>query len=151
MSASGQRLLYTQLQLPVFQNRMYDSAIDATNCTKGDVRLVEDLESGLVFNQAFNPELMTYDAHYQNEQGVSPLFRAHLESAADIVERHMGRSGLVEIGCGKGFFLEMLLARGFDVTGYDPAYEGVNPWVVRRYFSAGIGIQAWGLVLRHVL
>ena len=151
MNPARQRLLYMQDQLPVFQNRMYDTEAEARNCPKGDVHLVEDLDSGLVFNQAFCPDLMTYDAHYQNEQGVSPLFRVHLESVAGIVERGMGRNELVEVGCGKGFFLEMLLAKGFDVTGYDPTYEGSNPRVLRHHFQPGIGIRARGLVLRHVL
>jgi hypothetical protein len=47
--------------------------------------------------------------------------------------------------------LEMLLARGIDVTGFDPAYEGSNQRVQRRYFEPGSGIRAKGLVLRHVV
>jgi hypothetical protein len=63
----------------------------------------------------------------------------------------MGRESLVEVGCGKGFFLEMLLAKGFDVIGFDPTYEGKNPKVLRHYFAPGVGIRAKGLVFRHVL
>lgn len=145
------RLLYEQRELPIFQNRMYDSAAQARACPKGDMRLVEDLRTGLVYNAAFRAELMTYDDHYQNEQGVSELFRQHLESVAAIVDRTMGRAGIVEVGCGKGFFLEMLLARDFDITGFDPTYEGDNPRVRKTYFQPGSGIEAEGLVLRHVL
>lgn len=144
-------VLYEQLQLPIFQNRMYDSEAEAVNCPKGDIRLVEDLGTGLVHNAAFRPELMAYDAHYQNEQGVSGVFKQHLEAVAGIVERCLGREELVEVGCGKGFFLEALLARDFDVTGFDPTYEGDNPRVRKHYFEPGLGIQARGLVLRHVL
>jgi SAM-dependent methyltransferase len=145
------KLLYEQPQLPIFQNRMYETEAEAKACPRGNVRLVEDQDSGLVYNAAFRPELMNYDAHYQNEQAVSPLFQAHLGSVAQIIERTMGRDSIVEVGCGKGSFLEMLLAKGYDVTGFDPTYEGHNPRVMKRYFAAGLGINAKGLVLRHVL
>jgi SAM-dependent methyltransferase len=145
------RELYTQTGLPVFQNRMYDSIEDARNCPKGDIRLVEDLATGLVSNVVFCPELMDYDANYQNEQGVSRLFRSHMEGIASLIESKMGPARLVEVGCGKGTFLEMLLARNMDVVGYDPTYEGDNPLVQREYFTEALGITGDGLILRHVL
>jgi hypothetical protein len=55
------------------------------------------------------------------------------------------------VGCGKGFFLELLVQKGFEITGFDPTYEGRNPRVLRRNFESGIGIHADGLILRHVL
>lgn len=149
--SDAMRVLYEQQQLPIFQNRMYNSAKEAHECPRGDLRLVEDLGSGLVYNASFRPELMRYDDHYQNEQALSPLFHAHLESVADIIERQIGRSSLIEVGCGKGYFLELLAARGFDITGFDPTYEGANPRVQRHYFSPGVGIRGDALVLRHVL
>ncbi len=145
------RELYSIDQLPIFQNRMYDTEAEAKKCPKGDVRLVEDLQTGLVYNASFRPELMVYDEHYQNEQAVSPLFQEHLESVAKIVERTMGRHDLVEVGCGKGYFLEFLLQQGFDITGFDPAYEGTNTRIERHYFEPSLGIKASGLILRHVL
>jgi len=57
----------------------------------------------------------------------------------------------VEVGCGKGHFLETLQARGFDITGFDPAYEGSNPRVRKEYFSEGVMSPGRGLILRHVL
>lgn len=148
---SMERELYKVEQLPVFQNRMYDTADAAQNCPRGDMRLVQNLDTGLVYNAAFRPELMTYDANYQNEQAVSPLFTRHLEAVAEIVEHTMGREALVEVGCGKGTFLEMLNGRGCDIAGFDPTYEGANPRVRRHYFETGVGITARGLILRHVL
>jgi putative NADH-flavin reductase len=118
--------------------RPYDSELEAKACPKGDIRLVEDQNSGLVYNADFSPELMNYDAHYQNEQAVSPLFQMHLESVVQIVDRCMGRESIAEIGCGKGVFLEMLSAKGSDVSGFDPAYEGRNPRVSKTYFAPGV-------------
>jgi hypothetical protein len=145
------RELYSAAQLPVFQNRMYGSEAEARNCPLGDVRLVEDLNSGLVYNAAFRPELVVYDEHYQNEQAVSVQFRSHLEKVAGIVERELGKRSIVEVACGKGYFMEMLAERGFDITGFDPAYEGSNPAIEKRYFAADAGVVCEGLILRHVL
>lgn len=151
MTPPPTKQLYKIEQLPVFQNRMYDSATEARLCPKGDMILVENLETGLVYNDAFEPHLMKYDKHYQNEQAVSPFFRDHLESVAEIVEHTLGKEAIIEIGCGKGYFLEMLAAKGFDITGFDPTYEGLNPRVMKQYFTPALSIQAKGLVLRHVL
>lgn len=149
---SMQNLLYQQYRFPVFQNRMYEDRTAAFDCPKGDIQLVEDLETGLVYNAAFSPELMVYDRHYQNEQAVSPLFQQHLDRVAQLIDRWMGRDSLVEVGCGKGYFLELLLSRGFDITGFDPAYEGNNLRIRRNYFTSGVmNGHATGLILRHVL
>lgn len=148
---TGYNELYRVSDLPVFQNRMYPSREAARACTKGDMLLAEDLETGLVSNRAFRPELVEYDADYQNEQGNSPLFQHHLEVVADLVETHMGRDGLVEVGCGKGLFLQLLSTRGADIRGYDPTYEGDDPRIVREYFNKSLEITGRGLILRHVL
>lgn len=145
------RLLYKQDQLPIFQNRMYETKAEAIACPKADMRLVEDLDTGLVYNFQFKSELMNYDSNYQNEQALSPKFKEHLQSVSRVIERSMGRSNLVEVGCGKGYFLEILLNSGFEITGFDPTYEGDNERVRRCYFDPYSGILADGLILRHVL
>lgn len=144
-------LLYQQNDFPIFQNRMYETAEEARNCPKGDIKLIEDQQTGLISNAAFRAEFMVYDDNYQNEQAFSPLFEHHLNTVAHIVEQNMGRHCLVEVGCGKGYFLELLLNKGIDVTGFDPTYEGSNPHVKRKYFGPGIMEQSQGLILRHVL
>ena len=58
---------------------------------------------------------------------------------------------LVEVGCSKGFFFEMLLADGFDVTGFDPTYEGSNFRIVKEYFRPVSASHQRALILRHVL
>jgi SAM-dependent methyltransferase len=145
-------LLYRQNEFPVFQNRMYAARADAVACPKGDIQLVEDLGTGLVYNAAFCPEKMVYDRWYQNEQAVSSFFQQHLNMVAKLIGRWMGTKPLVEVGCGKGFFLEMLVARGMDVFGFDPAYEGDNPRIRPERFGPGV-MHGWakGLILRHVL
>lgn len=146
-----QREIYRAEQLPVFQNRMFPSAPAARGCTRGDVVLVQSLDTGLVFNRAFRPELMQYDADYQNEQGLSTAFKLHLDAVAAVIGRHFAVDSLIEVGCGKGLFLERLAALGFEITGLDPTYEGTNPHVIKEYFTPAIGLHAQGIVLRHVL
>jgi len=147
----NEKILYEVNEFPVFQNRMHSSFEEAIACPRGDICLVENLDTGLVYNDAFLPELMTYDADYQNEQAVSPRFQQHLEAMTKIIQQIMGQKDLVEVGCGKGFFLEMLLEQGVDVTGFDPTYEGDNPKIEKHYFEPGLGIKAKGIILRHVL
>lgn len=143
--------LYKQSDFPILQNRMYDSAHEARVCPRGDIRLVQDDDTGLIYNAAFRPEMMTYDATYQNEQAHSPLYKNHLEQVATIVERNLGTDGLVEVGCGKASFLELLQSRGCSITGFDTTYEGNNPAVQRRHFGDGVIVSASGIVVRHVL
>jgi hypothetical protein len=143
--------LYTQSDFPIFQNRMYSSSREAQNCARGDIRLVQDSSSGLVHNAAFRSDLMIYDADYQNEQAHSSSFKSHLDQVAGIVGQNLGTDSLVEVGCGKAYFLELLQSRGFSITGFDPTYEGDNPSVQRHYFDDSIGVSAKGIVLRHVL
>lgn len=148
---SEESVLYVAGQLPVFQNRMYDTFTEARHCLRGDMKLVQNMKTGLIYNAEFNPEVMVYDDHYQNEQAVSLVFQRHLIDVADIVLRNMGNSELVEVGCGKGYFLKQLLDKGCDVTGFDPAYEGDEPKVKKCYLPENLGFKAKGLILRHVL
>lgn len=145
------RVIYRAEQLPVFQNRMFDSEREAKNCVRGDVVLVQNCETGLIFNQTFKSCLMQYDVNYQNEQATSIVFQKHLQSVSQVIKRHFEAHSLIEVGCGKGSFLENLHKLGFEITGLDPTYEGSNPLVIKDYFSPEIGLRADGIILRHVL
>jgi len=52
----------------------------------------------------------------------------------EMVELIMGKQNLVEVGCGKGLFLEMLLNRNVDIVGFDPTYVGSNPRITKFFF-----------------
>jgi SAM-dependent methyltransferase len=143
--------LYRAEALPLFQNVTYATRAEAVSCATGDVVLVQDRRTGLVFNRAFRPELIVFDSRYQNEQALSAAFGAHLEAVADIVAAAASGGRVVEIGCGKATFLGMLARRGLQVFGYDPAYEGNHPMVARRLFDGRERLDADTIVLRHVL
>jgi SAM-dependent methyltransferase len=137
--------------LPVLQNRTFDDAQAARQSASADVILVQDDATGLVYNQAFAPDKLVYDSNYQNEQAHSAVFRQHLEAVERILARHFTGKHLIEVGCGKGYFLEMLSQLGYAITGVDPAYEGDNPAVIKDAFSPALGVSGDGVILRHVL
>ena len=145
------REVYKVEQLPVFQNRMYLTEREAQKCIKDDVVLVQDLKTGLVFNKFFNPQVMQYDESYQNEQAISLLFKSHLVDVSKIIIKNFTGFTLIEVGCGKGFFLELLRDIGFEITGFYPTYEGVNPRIINHYFTPELALHADGVILRHVL
>lgn len=95
--------------------------------------------------------LLEYDADYQNEQACSGVFQQHLEDVRAIIHRHFFGKSLIEVGCGKGYFLEYLHQAGYEIAGIDPAYDGNNPKVIKACFEASLGLSAEGLVLRYVL
>jgi SAM-dependent methyltransferase len=137
--------------MPVMQNRAFATAAEALATAVGDVVLVQNQRSGLIYNEAFDPSRLVYDEEYQNEQASSGVFRRHLTDVEAVIRRHWQAKSLIEIGCGKGYFLERLLAAGFTITGIDPAYQGTNPAIVRSRFEKGLGLSADGIILRHVL
>jgi hypothetical protein len=146
-----QREIFRVEKLPVLQNRVFDTADAARTSAVGDVVLVEDGKTGLVYNAAFDPSLISYDNAYQNEQACSEVFRKHLDEVVDIIGRHMRGQSLVEIGCGKGHFLNHLRSQNYTITGVDPAYEGDDPAIIKALFTRGLGLAPEGLILRHVL
>lgn len=144
------RELYRQSGFPVFQNKMYETREAARNCPRGNIEIIENQDTGMIYNAAFDPALVDYDSAYQNEQANSSVFEAHIDEVIGLVDQHMPGS-IVEVGCGKGFFLDKLLENGVNALGFDPTYEGDNEFVKREYFSKDIGYRGDGLILRHVL
>jgi hypothetical protein len=137
--------------VPLYQNKMYATPEAARGCPRGDVALVQDARSGLVHNAAFAPRLLQYDASYQNEQGHSDAFRGHLAQALAVVGRHFAGASVLEIGCGKGRFVELMRGHGLAARGMDAAYEGDADYIEAAHFGRGAGARAAAIVMRHVL
>ncbi|TVT85652.1 class I SAM-dependent methyltransferase [Pseudomonas sp. H3(2019)] len=143
--------LYRATGLPVLQNRTFADAASARASASADIVLVQDQVSGLIFNQAFDADKLSYDSDYQNEQAHSAEFKKHLSDVEAVIARHFEGQNLIEVGCGKGYFLEQLRDHGYAITGIDPAYEGSNADVIKAPFTRGLGLAADAVVLRHVL
>lgn len=151
--AAGLQRVYRAAGIPVFQNKVYPDLTQAREATTGDVELLACNHCGYVMNGAFDVNLMQYDVSYQNEQALSPTFDQYLDAVIDMLERQGFSEGrVVEVGCGKGSFLQKLWARGFTAQGFDTAYEGADPRIVCEYFGpqhADPDIDL--IVLRHTL
>ncbi|WP_034935618.1 class I SAM-dependent methyltransferase [Erwinia mallotivora] len=148
--SSAESLFYRE-NYPIFQNKMYNSHHEAVNCPKGDIDLATDPRTGIIFNRQFDESRVQYDKDYHNEQGLSQAFSQHLHDVAGRIIAAMGKKNIVEIGCGKGLFLDMLSEKGVEITGFDPTYSGDNPKIRPEYFTRDTPVSCDGIILRHVL
>lgn len=151
--STNTEIIYEQKGVPLLQNKVYPDEISAINAKLINVTLAQSLENGFVFSADFDESIIDYDQHYQNEQSNSPLFQKHLEEVYSILKKHemLGKK-IVEIGCGKAYFMNILLQKGEDITGFDPTYEGDSPRVIKDFFSdkySNIGAES--IILRHTL
>jgi hypothetical protein len=115
--------------VPVHQNLVHATRQDALQVTRGDLALTVCHECGFVFNSAFDGTKLMYGVDYDNTQYHSPYFIQYMtDLAAHLVnEKGVRNCQIVEVGCGKGFFLRMLLAdesSGNTGIGFDPSYVG---------------------------
>ena len=111
--ADEHQVLFEVDGLPLFQNKVYAEIEAALAAATGDILLRQCHSCGFVFNATFMPERMAYDENYQNEQSHSPAFARHLDAVAQLVIDAAGmQASVLEIGCGKGTFLNALRARG---------------------------------------
>jgi SAM-dependent methyltransferase len=143
--------LYDIKKQPVLQQKVYRTREEAISCLTGDICLAQDPATGIVSNISFDPSLVVYDENYACDQSVSDAFKKHLENVEGILSKHFKQDSVIEVGCGKGYFLEYLQARGYQILGFDKTYEGTNPSVSKSFFDHDSGVSANGLLLRHVL
>lgn len=145
--------------MPVHQNLRYGTREAALSAGVGRLRLAVCAGCGFIHNAAFDPALLRYEEHYENDQGYSDAFRAHLDA---LVGRVLGRvqdGVVVEVGCGQGQFLRRLVAEPGSRAvghGFDPSYRG--PEVAAegrlRFQRALYGpehVVADALLCRHVI
>lgn len=146
-------LIYEVQDIPVFQNKVYSSIEAAKNAQTAKVSLMLCQHCGFVFNSEFDMNIMNYDTQYQNEQAHSTYFQDYLNDIINLfVKKDFHKNRIIEIGCGKGYFLEKLQKHGFDIVGFDPAYEGDNPHIIKDYFSDKYShLNGEVIVLRHTL
>ena len=145
--------VFNQFNVPIFQNKVYPTEAEAQKAPIVNVELVQSLRSGFIFNKTFNPDVMNYDIHYQNEQANSPFFQNHLQEVLKLLLSFgIKDKKVVEIGCGKGVFFDIMLENQIDCIGFDPTYEGDNPRIVKEYFSEIYNdINAEVIIMRHTL
>ncbi len=111
--------------VPVNSVLLLDSRAEARSFPTGEIALGHCRGCAFVYNTAFDAARLEYSTRYEETQGYSPTFRAwHEALAARLVERHDLRGKrVVEVGCGKGEFLRLLVELGENHgVGFDPSY-----------------------------
>ncbi|MEM9710216.1 MAG: methyltransferase domain-containing protein [Pseudomonadota bacterium] len=111
--------------VPAHAVRLYKSRAEALSEPLGVLDLVGCQACGFVFNGAYNPSLHRYDAQYESTQSFSPAFNAfNRELAQSILDATTMSGPIVEIGCGNGELLALLLELDDrPMIGFDPAYS----------------------------
>ena len=112
--------------MPVSIGCQWPSTQEARDCAKGDISLSFCPGCGFVWNSAFDPSAMAYNESYDNSLDHSPVFRRYANNLAARLVKTYGLRGkeVIEIGCGKGNFLNLLCEAGCSRGyGFDPSYE----------------------------
>ena len=113
--------------VPTQDGRLWATRDEAMTSPRGDIRYAFCDRCGLVWNRAFDPSLLRFDAGYDINLAHSPQYRAFVDDECRRLVETYGLRGrgkrVLEIGCGKGTFLQALCEAG-DVTGigFDPTF-----------------------------
>ena len=144
--------------VPTLSNRLHETRAEARAAPTGELDLVACAACGFTYNRRFDPVLTAYDEGYENDQAGSPGFADYL---GDVRDRLLaGRADRVlEIGCGQGWLLESLVARGAGrivAVGYDTAWRPrplpARMHVKRAAFDAASPGTGFDLIYaRHVI
>ena len=127
----GMSPFYQVKGVPVHSVLLMPTREIAMNYPQGDLVLAFCRQCGFISNIAFDPGRHEYSSNYEETQGFSPTFNAfHRQLAAHLIDRYELRNKtVIEIGCGKGEFLNLLCELGSNRgIGFDPAYVSArNP------------------------
>lgn len=162
----GGRALKRFLQrsrVPVHQNLIMESQRAARDVVRGDLDLNICEECGFVSNRAFDLAKLSYGDQYDNTQSCSSYFESHMDRLVREIVDHQGMRDctIVEVGCGRGQFLRMLVEHpGANNTGFgfDPSYigpltsfDGRLQFRTSYYDDSCTDIAADVVVCRHVI
>ena len=106
---------------------LLETEAEAKAYTRGDMRMEFCNSCGFIANMAFDQKLTEYSGRYEETQGFSGTFnKFHKQLAEQLIERYdLHQKHIVEIGCGKGAFLNMVCELGNNSgAGFDPGYKG---------------------------
>lgn len=161
--AGGTVPFHHEARIPTNSCLLLDDRTEAEGYPRGSLELHRCAACGFIFNARFDVALAEYSARYEETQGFSARFN---DFARDLAKRWVddhdlhGRT-VLEIGCGKGEFLEMMceagVARGI---GIDPsAHPGRLQseaasrieWITDFYSESYAHLQADAIVCRHTL
>lgn len=144
--------------VPIFCNVLYDTRDEAAAARTGEIALVGCNRCGMVFNEAFDETLVTYEGSYENSLHFSPTFREYADDLAQYLADEYDLDGglVVEIGCGEGEFLARLCeVAGSRGLGFDPSFQGAvdhpNVEIVASELPDRLDSTPDLVIFRHVL
>lgn len=109
--------------IPVHSTRLLRSREEVARLPTGDLKLAFCPACEFVHNFAFDPSLLDYSGQCEESQAFSPRFETFLKTLTEgLIGRYdiRGKS-VLEIGCGKGDFLELICELGGNSgVGIDP-------------------------------
>ena len=161
--APGAEVFHHEPSVPANSCLLLADPQEARDFPRGELLLAFCRRCGFITNTRFDPALAEYSSRYEETQGFSERF---MRFARDLAKRWVDRYDLhgksvLEIGCGKGEFLELMVEAGVGHgTGIDP---GVNPdrtredlgdrltWIADFYSQDYAHPQADAVVCRHTL
>src|SRR5574337_372120 len=110
---------------PVNCNVLFNSREQALRAPRRDIRLGYCGGCGHVHNTAFGVEVINYTEEYENSLHFSPYFQDYARTvAAGLIEKYgLYGKDIIEIGCGKGEFLNLMSELGGNRgVGFDTSY-----------------------------
>lgn len=119
------RAFYALHGIPVHSCLLVDSRERALAFPTGDLQLALCPSCGFIFNALFDPSRHNYSTQYEETQGFSDCFNAfQVKLVTRLIEQYGIRDkAVLEIGCGKGEFLNCLCQLGHNRgIGIDPGY-----------------------------
>jgi SAM-dependent methyltransferase len=119
-------VFYTADNVPVNSVLLLKTKHEAVHFPRGQIALGLCSGCGFIYNTAFDPKLLEYSERYDPTQAYSGTFNAWHRALAEklVADYQLHNKKIVEIGCGKGEFLNMLCELGPNRgVGFDPSYN----------------------------
>src|ERR1700751_3805851 len=108
------REFYGVRNIPVHSVLLMPTYERAMSYPRRDLQLGWCPLCGFVANTLFDPSVHEYSPSYEETQGFSPTFNAFARALAQrwVEQYHLQGKSVLEIGCGKGGFLVLLVELG---------------------------------------
>jgi hypothetical protein len=145
---------------PIFSLVTVKSKEEALRVPRKDIELGFCHSCGFIFNRLFDTSIDYFTGGYEDQQGFSKTFMEYLTGISkELIEKYnlQGKTTM-EIGCGKGDFINLLTEiNGGKGIGVDPAYEegrqkNPNLTFYKEFYSAKHGnLKASMISCRHTL
>ena len=145
---------------PIFSLVTMKTKREALSVPRKDIELGFCHDCGFIFNRLFDTSIDYFSMGYEDQQGYSKTFMQYLTRiSSELIDKYdLKNQTIVEIGCGKGDFINLLNSiAGGKGFGIDPAYENgrqKNPNLTfyRERYSLEHGKIAASLICcRHTL